>query len=250
MTEAARFFQESLRVTFLDTATFPAVTNCLGVNIPAVTGPYDLNIFVEPQNTNSVSYFAAAAICGYTTSDERPAIGIYFLNFNPMRANPLTAYQYFSTFTHELTHILGFSSSAIGFFRNDARTDRRPVSETLGSITISGRTYRGYILPELLNYAKSFYGCDSITAVPVEDDATNNDDGLATNPGSHWEKAFLPMEYMNPVIEYPGIISQFTFLLLKNTGWYTVRDKNSNYSQKAKFLRQRSEKMIFWLFFC
>ena len=48
------------------------------------------------------------------------------------------------------------------------------------------------------------------------------DGGSSGSAGSHWEKTFLPNEYMNPTIEYPGVISAFTFAVLKGSGWYKV----------------------------
>lgn len=54
--------------------------------------------------------------------------------------------------------------------------------------------------------------------VPLENE------GGTGSAGSHWDKVFLTMEYMNPTIESPGIISNFTMALLRGTGWYTIDD--------------------------
>ena len=71
-------------------------------------------------------------------------------------------------------------------------------------------------MPEVVDYAKSYFKCPSITGVPLEN---NGGEGSA---GSHWEKLFLPQEYMNPTEENPGILSEFTMTFLRATGWYQV----------------------------
>lgn len=81
--------------------------------------------------------------------------------------------------------------------------------------TIDGTQFFTYKFPELVDYAKLYFGCDTIEGIPVE----NSDSNL----GSHWDKLFLPKEFMNPVTENPGIISKFTLLVLKYSGWYKVK---------------------------
>lgn len=84
---------------------------------------------------------------------------------------------------------------------------------------INGVNHTSLIIPDLLNYAKKHFACEDIEGIPLEDG------GGAGSAGSHWEKSMFPNEYMNPTIESPGIISEFTFILLNNTGWYNVRKK-------------------------
>lgn len=72
------------------------------------------------------------------------------------------------------------------------------------------------ILPNLLDYAKRYFNCPSLPGIPLENEGG---EGSAT---SHWDKVFLPNEYMNPTIENPGVISDFTLKLLESTNWYTV----------------------------
>jgi leishmanolysin len=66
----------------------------------------------------------------------------------------------------------------------------------------------------VVEYAKEYYGCDDIEGVPLE-----NAGGIGT-VGSHWEKLYLPNEFMNPTVENPGIISLFTLKALEDSGWY------------------------------
>ena len=86
----------------------------------------------------------------------------------------------------------------------------------MGSKDINGETYSTIILPNVLSFAQDFYGCSSLDGVPLEQE------GSVGTSLSHWDKAFLPNEFMNPTIESPGIMSDFTFELLKGSGWYQV----------------------------
>lgn len=71
-------------------------------------------------------------------------------------------------------------------------------------------------MPKLLAFAKIYYKCEALEGVPLE----NGGDGGSAN--SHWEKLYLPNEFMNPTVENPGIISNFTLLFLEGTGYYKV----------------------------
>jgi leishmanolysin len=86
----------------------------------------------------------------------------------------------------------------------------------VGSKTISGTQFQGIILPEVVNYARSYFNDPNLDMVPLEDE------GGGGSAGSHWDKVFLTMEYMNPTIESPGILSEFTMTFLRATGWYTI----------------------------
>lgn len=63
-------------------------------------------------------------------------------------------------------------------------------------------------MPGLLAYAREFYKCDSLEGVPLENGGTPG------SVNSHWEKLFMPNEYMNPAAENPGILTTFSLLFL------------------------------------
>jgi Leishmanolysin len=128
----------------------------------------------------------------------------------------LNEYLYFSTFAHEFTHILGFSNDLFPNYVVPGSTQKRGINQVVGSTTISGQRFTTIVLPEVLSYAKSFFGCPNLAGVPIEND------GGEGSAGSHWEKTFLPQEYMNPTVENPGYISDFTMNLLRGSGWYKI----------------------------
>lgn len=83
-------------------------------------------------------------------------------------------------------------------------------------MTIAGTNYDAIILPDVVTYAKKYFNCPTLAGVPLESD------GQVGTKGSHWEKLFIPNEYMNPTIENPGVLSGFTGAVLQASNWYTV----------------------------
>lgn len=209
------YFEQILLVNSEATLT-QITTSCNGVSIQGVTNEaIDLNIYIQAENNSSKEYFAAASSCVYSSFDSRPIVGIYYLNFAGMTVSNLKEYLYLSTFSHELTHILGFSSSLYSLYKRP-NGSTRPIGETTGTTSINGTSYSTIILPGVLEYAKSYFRCSTLTGIPLEDE------GGQGSANSHWDKTFLPNEYMNPSIENPGIISEFTIRLLVDSGWYKV----------------------------
>lgn len=209
-----RYFQSVLQVNYYTKYNF-AGGKCFKHTIAPFTKFIDLYIVISPENDPKTSYFAAATSCFLSQRDKRPTMGAYILNFAFLKDQPIFNYLYFSTFAHEFTHILGFSS---GLFKNfiDLKTGKT-ITNSVGTGTIGGiksASYNMITIPDVVNYAKSYFNCPTITGVPLE-----NEGGAGTS-GSHWEKTFLPHEYMNPTTANPGIISEFTFSLLRGSGWY------------------------------
>lgn len=211
------YFMNSLRVNFMPVMKFSG-GSCYNNKIPAYEMPIDLFITIYPENDSSTSYFAAATPCYLSTRDGRPTIGAYILNFAFLKATPLNEYLYFSTFAHEFTHILGFSDDLFERYI-DSSGRKRALSDVVTTVNIGSETFKAIKLPEVLSYARTYFSCNNIQGVPLE----NN--GGSGSAGSHWEKLFLPQEYMNPTVENPGILSEFTMTLLRATGWYQVNYK-------------------------
>eukprot|EP00002_Diphylleia_rotans_P000880 TRINITY_DN10478_c0_g1_i17.p1 TRINITY_DN10478_c0_g1~~TRINITY_DN10478_c0_g1_i17.p1 ORF type:complete len:777 (+),score=163.07 TRINITY_DN10478_c0_g1_i17:47-2377(+) len=125
------------------------------------------------------------------------------------------------TVAHELIHILGFSSSLFSFFE----ADNVLVDLSYPSTThATGYAVKAVASPSVLEYAREFYGCSSLGAVPLEDF------GGSGTAGSHWEKRILFNELMSPTISLRPILSGFTVALLVDSGWYT---KNPNFDSKT-----------------
>lgn len=118
---------------YFPTMTFNSFI-CSEITIPAVSGEeIDLYIKLIPQNEIQNAFSASAKVCYNTNLDERPTIGLIFINFARMADSVLNQYFYYSTILHEFTHLLGFSGSQASNFRNDAGDGARPTSEFIGS---------------------------------------------------------------------------------------------------------------------
>lgn len=215
LTQTARsYFQSALQVNYFSTFNHNGSV-CRKRNIPKFSRPIDLYIVIDPENNSATSYVAAALSCLFSPRDKRPITGAYILNFAKLDVKPVSAYIYFSTFAHEFTHILGFSGSAFKYFTSIK--DEKVLSSVMKEGIIGGTSTQKYtfiVVPEVVNYARSYFNCPSLIGVPLENE------GGAGTLGSHWEKTFLPHEYMNPTTANPGIISEFTFALLRGSGWY------------------------------
>lgn len=214
------YFQRYLTVNYMPSMTFSG-GSCYNNKVAAFTKPIDLFITVAPENDPSTDYFAAATSCYLSSRDKRPTMGAYILNLAFLDSAPLNEYLYFSTFAHEFTHILGFADNLFPKYVRPGTTT--PRTDVTGKVTIGTETFNTIAMPEVVSFARTYFGCPSIPGVPLEN---NGGDGSA---GSHWEKLFLPQEYMNPTVENPGILSEFTFTLLRATGWYQI---GSNAAQR------------------
>jgi len=73
--------------------------------------------------------------------------------------------------------------------------------------------------PNLVNFARSFFDCQGITYVPLENDG---DEGSAY---SHLERAVFFNEIMTASTVKDQIFSGFSLNLLKDSGWYGVNDQ-------------------------
>jgi hypothetical protein len=222
-----KYFESYLQVNFYEQVNFNGGT-CYNTRIPAFTKKIDLYVVISPENDSSTDYFAAATSCYTSLVDGRPTLGAYILNFAFMRDGALYDYLYFSTFAHEFTHLLGFSSNLYSKFKEPGTGRTRSLSETVGSFSIGSETFFFIILPEIAAIAKAYYNCPNLPGLPLE----NNGD--AGSSSSHWEKLFLPTEYMNPAVENPAIISQFTLKLLEASGWYKVNYDAAQYYDWGK----------------
>lgn len=128
-----KYFEGALEVNFFETLTTDSTSSCNTETIPKFTDEaVDLYILIKPENDNTKSYFAAATSCDRSTVDNRPYTGIYFLNFAGMQTGKLNEYLYFSTYAHELTHILGFSNSLFSLYKKEDGITDRPENEVWG----------------------------------------------------------------------------------------------------------------------
>ena len=85
---------------------------------------------------------------------------------------------------------------------------------------MNGEVYPALIIPKLLKFAREYFNCPTLEGIPLENMKSSG------SYASHWEKQFFPTEYMNPSIENPGIITEFTMKYLEAMGWYSYKPGN------------------------
>lgn len=185
-----------------------------GYKVHSFSMEADLKIIIVPEFNTESSHFAAASSVFLSPIDNRPMLGLYYLNFAALKASKTNSWQYFNIFAHEFTHVLGFSNNLFpNYYKGGAK---RPMNETVKSIKIGTQDYTAIIMPQALAFARDHFGCNDLQGIPLEN---GGGDGSA---GSHWEKLFLSNTYMNSVTEFPGYITGFTLKMLNETGWYFV----------------------------
>ena len=81
---------------------------------------------------------------------------------------------------------------------------------------IGGVEYTALNMPKLIEFAKEYFNCPTLAALPLENG------GNSGSAGSHWDKVFFPHEVMNPTVEFPLVISDITMTFLESTNWYQV----------------------------
>ena len=164
----------------------------------------DLAIFGSLEDLPE-STLATASANAFQPSNGQPYIGTVRINKKINLSKPNSQVYFEAILVHEFTHILGFS---IHFFKNyyhniEYKTDKYGIE----------RIYLNS--PILLQVAKKYFNCDSLTGVELE-----NQGGEGT-AGSHWEARILLGEYMNGYsYTEEQVISEFTLAVLEDSGYY------------------------------
>ena len=199
--------------------------------------PVDLLILVIPQNIEETSTFASAGPCLRARRDGRVNLGKYNLNLAKINTEPIFHYTYFSTFAHELTHVLGLSKGGFKLFVDPQTGKNMPAQLETMELQREGEegkkeTFYLMTTKAVVDFARQYFGCPTLKGLPLENDHTEEGSGYS----SHWEKLFLPNEYMNPSVENPGILTEFTFSFLRGTGWYKTKLNAAQYYDWGKGL--------------
>ena len=159
--------------------------------------------------TNGALASAFPIILDDTT--HRPTAGVLIVGKDTSFYSYQKVTEYFSeVFLHELTHALGFLDTMFHFY---------PLgyTGTIGTIDIRGKTRSMIMTPKVVEHAKKYFNCSTITGVELEDQ-----EGEDIFP-SHWDQRILLGDYMGAVIYQEEMtISEFTLAALEDSGWYKV----------------------------
>jgi leishmanolysin len=211
-----RYFEQLLKVKGPSTLVLDQPFSCNDVKIPSFKLEIDLYVLVDAMNKPETSAFATAFSCYYDKTNNRPTIGVYDLNLAHIVNSKMNYLLYFSTFIHEFTHIIFFSENLFSKFRKPDGSPRPEAEVVLKGTNFINEKRNLIVMSEVVDYARTFFNDQTLTGVPLENG------GGEGSAGSHWEKSFMPLEFMNPSVEFIGIVSEFTLRFMQGTGWYSV----------------------------
>ncbi|KAN0032726.1 hypothetical protein ACTFIV_006646 [Dictyostelium citrinum] len=199
----------------------------------------DIYVWVTSRPTSSNNTIAYAFACDYDTTNNilgRPRAAS--INFNPMFFSPfigaensISFNEYVRVGIHEMTHALGFSSSFFdSFVKPNSRDVIRDGTGAASTFKFSGKTpsgesysvtKAGIYSENVVNFAKQHYGCKDLKLQELEDF------GGAGTAGSHWEARTAGEEYMLGFVSPVMPITDLSFNLLLDSGWYEIVTNSS-----------------------
>ncbi len=185
---AKTFYESRLQVGTM--ATIYAPPDCVGYT-PSTTAQgsgyanADLVIFVHYLSDATITYGATGKSCKYVTGTAttmspdstltvgRPTFGrIIFNTYNLVdRVSALTNRLFqsiTSTVLHETMHILGFDSTLYATYLDPAVGAPYSLGTTIAGIVNANRPNTTFLkTPYVLAWAKDFFGCSSLTGMPL-----------------------------------------------------------------------------------
>ena len=222
----ATYISTYFRVNFYQSTLIPAFICSTVSSSRSFTASFDLYVVILGESSTNESYFAYASPCLTESSTGRTVLGSFTLNYAYISLNPRREFSYFPVFLHEITHLLGFSSDEYSNYIDKQTGSVYTTNEKQINVTINSTIFSALAFPDLVSFAKSYYGCNDITGVPLENG------GGSGSASSHWELLFLPNELMSPQVMNYMKITDFTLSLLRLTSWYDITD---NAAQEFSF---------------
>ncbi|EGR29170.1 leishmanolysin family protein, putative [Ichthyophthirius multifiliis] len=188
----------------------------------------DLHIYLQYRDDLKQEYLARASWCQFLKG-LGPTHGR--LNFNIAKlvnldmTDSIAFDDLFQIVVHEMTHILGFTGTSIA---NWVTTDGQPHVDPIITQEIRGINTKLLATPNVLKFARDYFGCPSLPGMPLENQ------GGGGSLGSHWEISIIQDEYMNAnSSQASGYFSGFTANLLRDTGFYA--EINESMEEKTYF---------------
>lgn len=193
---------------------YPSVCGIPTPTIFKTTGvAADLALLISAFNDSSTT-IAWGQPCVLQSTVNRPIIGQISFNIaqveNP-NGDPLIHEDNVQTTLHEITHVLGFSSSLYQYFL-DSNGNRR--TGHILTRSYNGKSYTVLNVDPLTSMLQDHFGCSTLEGAVME----NN--GGSGSTGSHFERHFFGYELMTASIVPDMRISEHTLALLEGSGWY------------------------------
>ena len=184
---------------------------------------YDLYIFIRHSiSDDKLDYYARPKIVKNDEVDGRPIAGYIIINRNFLveaimddlyREELLN-----SILMHEFIHLLGFMEEN-GFANYKNKND---IFGTKEVERIDGLKIQKTIVKseKILKFARLYFNCSTIDGIEFEN--LENEERIKN---SHWEGRILLGDIMTSKINFQEqVISEFTLLLLEESGWYKINN--------------------------
>lgn len=213
--KATGMFEQLLRVT--RTGNIKIVTDLGEYGITRVsnevkTNGVDADIVIFPSFNSSLSdgiEAAAAPIVLESNNKGKPIAGVVYLNTKDYNFAKSNSEEYLEMlFFHEVSHILVFSGNLFPNFVN--------IDNPYTTSIINGFERTLLSTPKVIEKAKQYFGCDSLTGVELEDQG-----GEGTAMG-HWESRIMLGDYMIGADYGETVISEISLAVFEDSGWYDV----------------------------
>ena len=213
------YFQAALKVKYGISGTLkvPSVQRQLcGKNTPSILlngGVYaDFFLMFDSTYDGASSWVAESYVCFMSTTSSRPLIATSKFNRALLKSagsDILLHEKNTYLLLHEITHVLGFSTSMYPYFL-DSNGRRR--SGHIRSGALDGTTSTVLSTPILTQRLRNFFGCSSLIGAYMENS------GSSGTAGSHFERRQFVFEFMSSGLVYQQRISEFTLALLEDSG--------------------------------
>ena len=213
------FVTKSLKVYSYSEKVKLSVNNCLSsVVVPSehktIGVDTDLIIYLGVDNLATADYIAYAGTCQRDTLGLSNAIaGTVILNIPNFAGSAFV--NSIAAVTHEISHVLGFSSSSFNNWRTPSGT-LYAASELKLTKTIRGATKILLVTPNIVAKAREAFGCSTLEGIELEEF------GGSGTAGSHWDKRVMMNDFMTGYLPAEPIWSTVTLAALQDSGWYTV----------------------------
>ena len=182
-------------------------------NNPGVSST-DLIFYMTLDNTTGHGFVGTGGACEFDTLQGNPVAGIITINVENFY--PLSFDAMLCTMIHEMTHVLGFTSSSFSRWRNSTGS-LYSSSQLTQTVTVRGTTKTYLITPNVVAMSRAAFGCSTLIGMELEDQGSSTG-----TVGSHWDARIMFNEYITAHVWENAIYSTITLALLQDSGWYTV----------------------------
>ncbi|CAA0111382.1 Uncharacterised protein [BD1-7 clade bacterium] len=216
--QAIERLQNTLKVRHSDMPLKLNQASCVDIDIAQswrTNGFDDTDFAVFLDNTNdscNAGTLAWATACDWDQAGRPIAMRLNMCDRFTSSPEPVTDVD---TLEHEMIHGLGFSPRHYDDYVGCDGERLTDVEATTRLATNQfGEVYQEVTTGRAVTWAQNYFGCDSLTGVPLEDD------GARGTASAHWEQRIFTHETMSSAQYGPTKLSGLTLAFLEDTGWY------------------------------